>query len=178
VENRNEVGGQLTLAAKPPGKSEIGRFLTYLKNSLKAQGIQVELGVKINEAWLDQFKPDVAILATGSDPAIPSIEGLSTENTLSGRDVLSEAEISGVRIMTKTSVLSLTAEGVLVECKGSREILRADTVVTATGANPHKEDMDRMIRKKVPEVHVIGDRRKARGILDAVREGYDTAKGI
>jgi 2,4-dienoyl-CoA reductase (NADPH2) len=233
VESRNEVGGQLPLAAKPPGKSEIGRFLTYLKICLETQGIHVELGVKINEVWLGQFKPDVAILATGSDPAIPSIEGLSTKNMLSGRDVLSGAEIrgdriviigggqlgcevgdylaaqgrkvtiveildeiardmphisklplemalehNGVRIMTKTSVLSLAEEGVLVERKGTKEILRADVVVTATGASPHEEGMDRMIREKVPEVHVIGDRLKARGILEAVREGYDMAKCI
>jgi 2,4-dienoyl-CoA reductase (NADPH2) len=233
VESRNEVGGQLTLAARPPGKSEISRFLTYLRNSLEELGIKVELGVKVNEAWLAQFKPDVAILATGSDPAIPNIKGLSTKNTVSGRDVLSGAQIrgesiviigggqlgcevgdylashgkkvsiveilddiagdmphisklplemalekGGVRIMTKTNVLSVTEEGVLVERKGSKEILPADVVVTATGATPHEEDTDRMIKEKVPEVHEIGDRRKGRTILDAVREGYDVGRCI
>ena len=233
VESRNEVGGQLTLACRPPGKSEISRLLNYLEASLKTAGIQIEVGAKISEAWLDEFSPDVAILATGSDPSIPDIEGLSKKTVLTGRDVLRGVAIkgdrvviigggqvgcevgeylsgqgvdvtiveilddiaggmphisklplemalekNGVRIMTKTKVLSVTEEGVVVECKGTREIIPADVIVTATGGRPHEEAFDRVIREKIREVYVIGDRSAARGILEAVREGYDVAKRI
>ena len=41
-----------------------------------------------------------------------------------------------------------------------------------------KMGIERTIKEKVPEVYCVGDRVEARGILEAVREGYDVAKGI
>jgi pyruvate/2-oxoglutarate dehydrogenase complex dihydrolipoamide dehydrogenase (E3) component len=233
VDKANEIGGQLQLASMPPGKQEIDRLRTYLKKQVEKSGIRVELGKVIDSRWLELAKPDVVILATGSDPIIPRINGLSKKTTLTGREVLSGEEIqigkvvvmgggqigcevaellsnqgkevviievlddiakdmphisrlplimalenSGVRIMTNAEVRSVNEEGLLVRRKGWEERLPADLIVFATGAEPHSDDLERIIKEKVPEVYMIGDRVKARGILEAVREGYDVARII
>jgi len=56
--------------------------------------------------------------------------------------------------------------------------LRAVGLVMCTGARPHVQEEEDIINKNVPEVFMIGDRVKARGILEAVREGYDVARRI
>ena len=208
-------------------------MITYLENQVRSHDIQVELGVEIGNEWLDRVKPDVAILATGSDPAFPSITGLSKEKTVTGRNALTVGgvqgdrvvvigggrvgcevaeflseqgkeitivemmddiagdmphipklplemalEKNGVRIMTKTTVQSVTDESVRVAWKGEEENLLADTIVIATGAEPHLDIIDDLIKEKVAEVYSVGDRLKPRGILDAVQEGYNIAKEI
>ena len=129
-----------------------------------------QVGCEVGE-YLSVQGMDVTIVEILDDIArgMPHISKLPLEMAL---------EKNGVRIMTKTKVLSVSEEGVMVECKGRKEILPADVVVTATGASPHEEAFDRVIRQKVHEVYVIGDRSEARGILEAVREGYDAAKRI
>ncbi len=233
VEKTKEMGGQLLLASKPPGKQEINRFTSYLKNQVEKSEVHVELGKEINREWLEQVKPDVAILATGSDPMIPDINDLSKKRTLTGREVLSGAEIqgnkvviigggqvgcevgefiseqgkevtiieilddiardmphisklplvmalenNGVRIMTRAKVQSVTEEGILVAYKGNEEILQADLIVLATGTEPSAQDMDQVIKESVPECYTIGDRVEGRGILEAIRTGYDGARNI
>lgn len=99
VDKAPDIGGQLALASKPPGKQEIDRFVLYLKRLLERLEIQVILGREIDRKWLQDLRPDVAILATGSDPIIPHIEGLSNAVFLSGREALIASEIEGKRVV-------------------------------------------------------------------------------
>jgi 2,4-dienoyl-CoA reductase-like NADH-dependent reductase (Old Yellow Enzyme family)/thioredoxin reductase len=99
VEKTKEMGGQLLLASKPPGKQEINRLTTYLKNQVERSEIHVELEKEIDMEWLEQVKPDVAIVATGSDPMIPDIKDLSKKRIRTGREVLSGAEIQGNKVV-------------------------------------------------------------------------------
>lgn len=64
-----EVGGQLRLASVPPGKQEITRFTDYLQAELAQAGINVELGRTLTPEWIEKVKPDVLVLATGSEPS-------------------------------------------------------------------------------------------------------------
>jgi len=87
-------------------------------------------------------------------------------------------EKNNVRIMTKTKVISVSAEGVLVDCLGKEELLPADDIVIAAGAEPVSNGVDEMVKQKVPIVHCIGDKTKAQRILEAVRDGFDLARGL
>jgi 2,4-dienoyl-CoA reductase (NADPH2) len=233
VEKTDEMGGQLLLASKPPGKKEIDRFSIYLKNQVARQGIQVELGRSVDKEWLERIRPDVAILATGSEPSIPEVPGLSERNTITAREVLRNGRVQGnrvviigggqvgcevaeflseqgkevtivevmddmardmphisrlplfmalennaVHLMARTKVLSVTEAGVLVERKGDRELLPADVIIVATGAMPRSDGIEGVIKEKVPELYVIGDKARAGGILEAIRDGYNTGKVI
>lgn len=95
-----------------------------------------------------------------------------------GRPLVMALENHGVRIMTKTRVDSITEQGILVERLGKKELHSIDGIVIAAGAEPLSEEVDDRIKQKMPEVHLIGDKVKARGILEAIREGHDVAERI
>jgi pyruvate/2-oxoglutarate dehydrogenase complex dihydrolipoamide dehydrogenase (E3) component len=87
-------------------------------------------------------------------------------------------EDHGARLMTKTSVTSVTEGGVWTDCLGENELLKCDGLIVSVGRVPRKEKMMDIINDKVKEVFVVGDGREPRGILDAVREGFDAASKI
>jgi len=84
---------------------------------------------------------------------------------------------SGVEINTKTKVLEITDEGVVVETVNGLKSLKADTVVLAVGLKPEKELME-SLEDKLPFVHAVGDCVEAREIINAIWEAYHAARLI
>ena len=72
----------------------------------------------------------------------------------------------------------MTQDGVAVEHKGEGEVIQADIIVVATGAKPHTDGVEEIVRQQTPVVHLIGDRAEVKGILEAVRAGYDLAREL
>jgi len=89
-EKKNRLGGQLILAAKPPGKKEIERLQEYLSHQIKILGVKVKLNTELTDEIIEAEKPDVVILATGSTPMIPRIPGVERENVVTAREVLDD----------------------------------------------------------------------------------------
>lgn len=83
-----------------------------------------------------------------------------------------------VKMLTSTTLESVTDEGVLLCHKdGQCSALRADTVVIACGFK-RTDGLFEELKGKVAELHVIGDAKQPRRIIDAVSEGFVTAFGI
>jgi 2,4-dienoyl-CoA reductase-like NADH-dependent reductase (Old Yellow Enzyme family)/thioredoxin reductase len=99
VEKEYHIGGQLFIASRPPGKGAIETFRAYLEDQVRKSVIQMEVGKEISASWLDEIKPDIAILAMGSEPIIPEIEGSSKKRILTARDILMAHEIKEKRIL-------------------------------------------------------------------------------
>ena len=99
VDRADKIGGQLCIASLPPGKQEIERFTRYLSVQAEKPGIHLELGKVVDQAWLEDVRPDVAILATGSDQVVPDIEGLRDSAYLTAREVLKGAAVEGRRVV-------------------------------------------------------------------------------
>jgi 2,4-dienoyl-CoA reductase-like NADH-dependent reductase (Old Yellow Enzyme family)/thioredoxin reductase len=87
-EKTNELGGQLLLAAKPPGKEKISWFRDYLLHQINQQGIKVEFGCPVTLETIVQEKPDVVILATGAIPLIPDLPGIKDQSVCTAWEVL------------------------------------------------------------------------------------------
>ncbi len=92
--------------------------------------------------------------------------GLTTKWTLIG-----ELKRLGVKIITQTEAVGITPEGLQVEDEQGSGFIAADTVVLAAGSKAENELVD-MIGDQVPEIHVIGDAKKPRNVLAAIREGF------
>ena len=92
--------------------------------------------------------------------------GLTTKWTLMG-----ELKRLGVRILTQTEAVGITPKGLKVKDAQGPGFIAADTVVLAAGSKPENELVDR-IGDEIPEIHVIGDAKKPRNILAAIREGF------
>lgn len=77
VEAREQLGGQMLVAQKPPGKSPVGRLQQYLINEVKSSAIELRLSTKLTTELIEEIKPDVLVIATGSQPIIPGIENIN-----------------------------------------------------------------------------------------------------
>ena len=82
-----------------------------------------------------------------------------------------------VNILTNANTLRIIEAGVdFTDQNGEEKTLEADTVVIAIGMKSVEETLEEDIQDTVPEVHVIGDCVKPRRILNAIWEGYRTAR--
>ncbi len=88
VEKRDSIGGQLHEAAAAPMKAEIRNLIRFHEQMVRDLGIEVRTGAEFSIATLDDWKPDVVILATGSVPVLPPIEGLYDHDHYIYDDVL------------------------------------------------------------------------------------------
>lgn len=109
-EKEATAGGQYRLAATPSMKQDLAKTIqTYLALG-KKYGVQMHYQVNVDAALLEKEAFDHVILATGSLPLVPRIEGIDHENVTKANDIL------GMRkIFTGRQVLVLGAGLVGVE---------------------------------------------------------------
>ncbi len=70
-EKEPSLGGQLKIAAKPPGKEKLTWAKEDLISTLQLSGVKVCLGEELTTAILEKEKPDAVIIACGSVPSSP-----------------------------------------------------------------------------------------------------------
>jgi 2,4-dienoyl-CoA reductase-like NADH-dependent reductase (Old Yellow Enzyme family)/thioredoxin reductase len=87
-EKGNTLGGQLLLAANPPGKNRILWIRDYLANQLEKQGVKINFGVVVTPELIAAEKPDELIMATGAIPKQVDITGSDTNRVVLAWDVL------------------------------------------------------------------------------------------
>ncbi|MCH0562286.1 MULTISPECIES: NADPH-dependent 2,4-dienoyl-CoA reductase [unclassified Streptomyces] len=87
----SEVGGQLNVARKVPGKQEFDETLRYFRHQLAAHGVDVRLGAWITAGDLDGY--DEIVVATGVTPRTPDIPGADHPRVLGYLDVLHGAPV-------------------------------------------------------------------------------------
>lgn len=76
-EANTELGGQLNVARRIPGKElEFGELLRYFRNRVTKSGATVRVGVRADAQMLAAGGFDHLVIATGIKPRIPDIEGI------------------------------------------------------------------------------------------------------
>lgn len=93
-----ELGGQLNLARRVPGKYEFDETLRYFRVSLDRAGVEVSLGTRVTADMLAGGRFDEIVLATGVSPRTPDIPGIDHPMVLSYADVLSGRVEVGQRV--------------------------------------------------------------------------------
>jgi len=83
-----ELGGQLLLAAAPPGKRRLLWIRDYLAVQLEKQGVKVNLGTAVTPEMIASERPDAVVLATGAIPKEPDYIDASDERVVSSWDIL------------------------------------------------------------------------------------------
>jgi len=100
---------------------------------------------------------------------------VSTPNRMHLLKLLEEAH---VKIHTETTVSEITHEGIDVADKHGQEArLDAQTVILSVGLRPN-DRLAKGLRENARGVHVIGDCVRPRKVMDAVWEGFRTARLI
>ncbi|MFJ9319992.1 oxidoreductase [Streptomyces globisporus] len=92
----DEIGGQLNVARRVPGKEEFDETLRYFRTRLAELDVDVRLSTRADTGTLDGF--DEIVLATGVEPRTPAIPGTDHPNVLSYLDVLRDGAPVGDRV--------------------------------------------------------------------------------
>lgn len=80
----------------------------------------------------------------------------------------------GVDIHTSTKAVEVTPEGVVAETPEGKQLFKADTVVTAMGMRPLRDEALAM-RLCAPDFHLVGDALVSRTIREANWNAYQAA---
>jgi len=84
--------------------------------------------------------------------------------------VMAELKRLGVKTITGARATEVTDDGLRIRKDAREELLPADSIVIATGSKP--ENSLASVEGLAPEVYVIGDAKKPRSALEAIREGF------
>lgn len=93
-----DIGGQLNLAVRIPGKQEFHETMRYFRHVMKDNGVVLKLGQSLNARQIRATECDAVILATGVVPRKPEIEGINHSKVLSYIDVISGKVEPGDRV--------------------------------------------------------------------------------
>lgn len=96
-EATNELGGQMRLAAFPPGKGDITTLIRSYLVLCNKYGVEIKLNSKVTEEVVKNEKPDALVLATGAKPLVPPIPGI--DKTVHAVDVLAGKVACGKKIL-------------------------------------------------------------------------------
>ncbi len=99
VEACDRLGGQLFMAAAPPGRGEFAVLARDLTRQVNLRDIQVTYGQRVTAAVMRDLAPEAVILATGAVPMTPPIPGSDLPHVVQAWDVLQEKAITGRRVV-------------------------------------------------------------------------------
>ncbi|MFE1076963.1 FAD-dependent oxidoreductase [Nocardiopsis alba] len=85
-DSASEIGGQLNMARRVPGKGEFDETLRYYRVQLDKHGVDVRLNTTVTEYDLGGY--DEIVLATGVSPRTPDIPGIDHPSVVGYVDVL------------------------------------------------------------------------------------------
>ena len=135
-EKESRLGGQLIEAAIPPHKDRIGFLTEYLQTQLKKLDVEVELSKEATAAMIEEFKPEVVILATGIKPLIPEIPGLDKARVVQAGDVLEgKVEVGNRVVVMGGELVGCETAEFLVE-KGKKITVMRRGAEMALGVGP------------------------------------------
>ncbi|MDR0851827.1 MAG: FAD-dependent oxidoreductase [Clostridiales Family XIII bacterium] len=122
-EKENTIGGQIPVAAVPPGKHEFRDLIRYYETMLKRCDVKVELGKEVTEDCIGDF--DAVVLATGVRYRSISLPANSSIPVYYASDVLSGNVVAGknVVIVGGGSVGCETAQWLVHDASADGELL-------------------------------------------------------
>ncbi|MGE5370633.1 MAG: FAD-dependent oxidoreductase [Solirubrobacterales bacterium] len=98
-ERSDRLGGQLHLAAAPPGREDFALLADYLAESLRVLKVEVKTGMTANVDKVKAFAPDALIVATGASPLQIPVKGIDRANVVQAWDWLDQRFETGTDIV-------------------------------------------------------------------------------
>ncbi|WP_306334110.1 NADPH-dependent 2,4-dienoyl-CoA reductase [Streptomyces sp. KL118A] len=93
-----EIGGQLNVARKIPGKEEFDETLRYFRTQLDLRGVDVRLNTVVTADELAGDAFDEVVVAAGVTPRTPEIPGIDHPSVVGYLDVLRDEAPVGERV--------------------------------------------------------------------------------
>jgi mycofactocin system FadH/OYE family oxidoreductase 2 len=122
VERQEELGGQVNLILRTPGRDEFAWIIRDLERQLTRHGVDVRHGQEATVETVRNLQPDGVVVATGAGPSrtgfssvnplVDRLPGVDQDNVLTVRDVLLETRPVGGRVVVLDDDGSRYAAGV------------------------------------------------------------------
>lgn len=150
-EKTNKLGGQWLLACVPPGKADFSSLVAWQKRQLDQLGVKVCLEMELTKDTVYYGKPDVVLVATGSQQNVPPIPGVKQAHVISAQEVLSgHINIGGnVVIIGGGSVGAETADHLSVYGVKVTLVEMRDKIAADESARPRKFLLERLRKANV-----------------------------
>ena len=120
-EKGSELGGQINLIVKLPGRKDFGEVIRYLRHQMETSGVDVRLNNEATAEMIEKEGPDAVIVAAGSEPDrtgfmpvrpdLEKIPGAEYDYVLTVRDVLGERVEIGENVVIIDWLSDLQATG-------------------------------------------------------------------
>lgn len=180
-EKQAELGGQMRIAAVPPHKEEVNDLAAYLINQVEKSGAVIEKGKEADIKTVQEIKPDVVIVATGSEPIIPKIPGVDQEKVVTAHEVLKGSASVGEKVVVIGGGLvgCETAEFLADQGKHVTVIEMLDDIAVDVGPLTRALLLNRMAEKNITVLTKSKVREiLADGVIIEKEEGTEEITGI
>ncbi|NRZ85422.1 2,4-dienoyl-CoA reductase-like NADH-dependent reductase (Old Yellow Enzyme family)/thioredoxin reductase [Clostridium beijerinckii] len=98
-EATDTLGGQMRLAAYPPGKGDLTNMVRSYVAKCEQYGVKVRMNTEVTTAILEAEKPDAVIIATGAKPLVLPIPGINESGLIHAVDLLDGKESCGEKVL-------------------------------------------------------------------------------
>jgi 2,4-dienoyl-CoA reductase-like NADH-dependent reductase (Old Yellow Enzyme family)/thioredoxin reductase len=98
-EKRRVLGGQLVPGSTPSHKAELRTLIRFQIKQTEIYGVKCHLNHEVTVDDVKTLNPDVVVLATGSLPVIPTVQGIEKKIILTYEQVLNGGPIPSNRVV-------------------------------------------------------------------------------
>jgi len=92
-EKKPYIGGMLYPGSQPDCKKDVARAIDYFKEELDLSNVTLKLETEVTPEIIEEKSPEALVIATGTGPVMPDIEGIDKPHVSSAVEVL--RDISG-----------------------------------------------------------------------------------
>jgi len=176
------TGGQVRLAASAPGRAELGAAVDTLLRECERGGVELRTGTVVDAAFVQEFRPDAVVLATGSRPAPPpwAVDGVfDVREVLDGGaapagDVLVYDELGFHQASSVAELLA--ARGCSVELLTPAMVVAQDLGVTLDRERFRRRAWAAGIRSRTDRVVLAAARVEGRVQVSVLHHPTDTVE--
>ena len=93
------LGGNMRLAAFPPGKGDITNMVRAYIHRCEKDGVKIVMNKEVTIDFIKGENPDAVIVATGSKTLVLPIEGIDNEAIIYGSDILDGKRMPGKKVL-------------------------------------------------------------------------------
>jgi 2,4-dienoyl-CoA reductase-like NADH-dependent reductase (Old Yellow Enzyme family) len=99
IEKGEKLGGHLTEASVPKFKREMSQLLDWATNQISKSNVNIQLKTEVTPSLIQKLKPEVLIIAVGSDFTVPAVPGVDKVCVTMANDVLLGKKAIGNKVV-------------------------------------------------------------------------------
>ncbi|MFC2039515.1 FAD-dependent oxidoreductase, partial [Chloroflexota bacterium] len=119
-EKNDRLGGHLIAASVPEFKQDLKWLMDYYQIQLRKLSVRIDLRKEVTPKLIEEMKPDVVVIATGSTPIVPEIPGIEKGKVVTAIDLLLGRKDAGETVIVVGGGLVGCETAVYLGQKGKR----------------------------------------------------------